>query len=78
MLRSKAIKVVEYEPKGAVTIVDKALLDLYTDYLISSFSYTTATGLSQLLDHALSHDQITRFLAQRPRTSPICGRLLSR
>ncbi|MCA1617660.1 MAG: transposase [Acidobacteria bacterium] len=49
--------------------MDKALLDLYTDYLISSFSYTTATGLSQLLDHALSHDQITRFLSQRPRTS---------
>jgi hypothetical protein len=69
MLRSKAIKVVEYEPKGASTIVDKALLDIYTDYLISSFSSTTATGLSQLLDHAVSHDQITRFLAQRPRTS---------
>lgn len=49
--------------------MDEALLDLYTDYLISSFSYTTATGLSQLLDHSVSHDQITRFLAQRPRTS---------
>lgn len=49
--------------------MDNPLLDLYTDYLISSFSYTTATGLSQLLDQSVSHDQITRFLAQRPRTS---------
>ncbi len=57
MLRSKAIKVVEYEPKGASTIVDKALLDIYTDYLISSFSSTTATGLSQLQDHAVVMQQ---------------------
>jgi hypothetical protein len=38
-------------------------LDLYTDYLISSFGATTATGLSQLTDGALSHDDVTRFLA---------------
>jgi hypothetical protein len=50
-------------------MVDNTLLDLYTDYLISSFSSTTATGLSSLLDHAVSHDQITRFLSQRPRAS---------
>jgi len=37
-------------------------LDLYTDYLISSFGATTATGLSQLTDGALSHDDVTRFL----------------
>lgn len=40
------------------------LLDLYTDYLISSFSLVTATGLSQMLDSGYSHDQISRFLAQ--------------
>ncbi len=40
------------------------LLDLYTDYLLSSFSLTTATGLSQVLDNNVSHDQITRFLSQ--------------
>ena len=45
------------------------LLDLYSDYLISSFGATTATGLSALLDGDLSHDQITRFLAGRRRTS---------
>src|SRR5919204_5520235 len=45
------------------------LLDLYSDYLISSFGATTATGLSNLLEGDVSHDQITRFLASRERTS---------
>ena len=40
------------------------LIDLYTDYLISSFSKTTATGLSSIVDGCLSHDQITTFLAE--------------
>lgn len=38
-----------------------AILDLYSDYLISSFGQTTATGMAKLVSH-LSHDQITRFL----------------
>lgn len=42
--------------------MDRDLLDIYTDYLISQNQYATATGLSQLLDGSLSHDQITRFL----------------
>ena len=37
-------------------------LDLYTDYLLSSTGPTTATGLSRLLEGALSHDHITRWL----------------
>ena len=45
------------------------LLDLYSDYLISSFGQTTATGLATLLDGEVSHDKITRFLASKPRTS---------
>ncbi len=45
------------------------LLDLYSDYLISSFGPTTATGLSALLDGAVSHDQVTRFLAGTQHTS---------
>ena len=49
--------------------MNKEMLDIYSDYLISSFSYTTATGLSRLLDNALSHDKITRFLAKREYTS---------
>ncbi|MEM7343323.1 MAG: transposase [Chloroflexota bacterium] len=40
----------------------KDLLDLYSDYLISSFSLATATGLSEMMDGAYSHDQITRML----------------
>lgn len=42
---------------------DKELLDIYTDYLISSFGQTTGTGLSRLLDGAISHDRVQRFLA---------------
>lgn len=46
--------------------MNKALLDLYSDYLLSSFSLATATGMSNLLDNAYSHDQITRFLGAQP------------
>jgi hypothetical protein len=38
------------------------LLEIYSDYLLSSFGQTTATGLSGVLDGAVSHDQVTRFL----------------
>ena len=48
---------------------DKCLLDLYADYLISSFGPTTATGLSRLLEAHLSHDKITRFLSERTFSS---------
>ncbi|MGI4870603.1 MAG: transposase [Janthinobacterium lividum] len=37
-------------------------LDLYTDYLLSSTGPIPATGLSRLVDGALSHDQVTRWL----------------
>jgi hypothetical protein len=49
--------------------MQEKLLDLYTDYLISSFGQVTATGLSRLLDGEVSHDQITRFLASEPKRS---------
>lgn len=39
------------------------MLDIYSDYLISSFSYTTATGLSRALGGIISHDKVTRFLS---------------
>ena len=38
-------------------------LDLYTDYLLSSFGQTSATGLSRLVDGEISHDGITRLLS---------------
>lgn len=47
---------------------DKELLDIYTDYLIRSFGLTSGTGLSRLLDGAISHDRIQGFLA-----SPVKG-----
>jgi hypothetical protein len=40
------------------------LLDIYTDYLISSTGATTATGLSRLSGNQISHDKITRFLRE--------------
>ncbi len=56
--------------------MDKALLDLYTDYLLSSFRSTPATGLSALLEGAISHDQVTRFLSSEKRTSADLWRLV--
>jgi DDE superfamily endonuclease len=38
------------------------MLDIYTDYLISQTKYATATGLSDMVDGAISHDQVSRFL----------------
>src|SRR3977135_498796 len=49
--------------------MDKSMLDLYTDYLLSSFGPITATGLSRLVDGQVSHDQVTRFLASPAKTS---------
>ena len=48
---------------------NKHFLDLYSDYLISAFGQTTATGLSSLLDGEVSHDQLQRWLAGEQQTS---------
>jgi DDE superfamily endonuclease len=50
--------------------MNKDLLELYSDYLLSSFSYTTATGLSKMTGGAVSHDKITRFLSEQELKSP--------
>jgi hypothetical protein len=50
-------------------MTDNELLDLYSDYLISAFGQTTATGLAILLDGQISHDRVQRFLAGTKRTS---------
>lgn len=50
-----------------MTTHNTRLLDLYTDYLLTSFGAATATGMASLLPE-LSHDQITRFLSQRELT----------
>jgi SRSO17 transposase len=44
-------------------------LELYTDYLLSSFGATTATGLSAMVGGDVSHDRITRFLSSQDYTS---------
>jgi len=49
--------------------MDKKYLELYTDYLISTFGYATATGLSRMVEGQISHDQITRFLSEEEYTS---------
>jgi len=48
--------------------MSSSLLDLYSDYLISSFGQTSATGRSRLTDGAVSHDRITRFLSAPKKT----------
>jgi hypothetical protein len=45
------------------------LLDIYSDYLISAFGQTTATGLSALLNGEISHDQMQRSLAGKVQES---------
>lgn len=49
--------------------MNKQLLETYTDYLMSSFSYTTATGLSVLSEGKISHDKVTRFLSSEDFTT---------
>ena len=55
---------------------DHELLDIYSDYLISAFGLTTATGLATLLGGAVSHDRIQRFLAHREFTSADLWRIV--
>ena len=50
-------------------MTNQELLDLYSEYLVSAFGQTTATGLSTLLDETISHDRVQRFLASDPRDS---------
>ena len=47
----------------------KQMLDIYSDYLIASFSQTSATGLSNLVSGEISHDQVTRFPSQDKKTT---------
>ena len=49
--------------------MNKAMLDLYTDYLLSTFGFSTATGLSAMIEGEVSHDKITRFLSAQDYTS---------
>jgi hypothetical protein len=44
------------------------LLDLYSDYLICTFGQATATGLGQVMEGSVSHDQVTRSLSGKKRS----------
>jgi hypothetical protein len=44
--------------------MNKKLLELYSDYIISSFGQITATGLSRALSGEITHDKVTRFLTK--------------
>lgn len=52
------------------------ILDLYAEYLLSSFGQTTATGLAGLLEGAVSHDRITRWLSSEARSSKDLWRMV--
>ena len=49
--------------------MNKQHLELYTDYLLSTFGYATATGLERMMDGEISHDKTTRFLSEDDYTS---------
>jgi hypothetical protein len=52
--------------------MNKSILDLYSDYLICSYTQTPATRLSNLMQGAISHDKITRFLSETiPRSQDL-------
>lgn len=50
-------------------MTDEKPLDLYSDYLISAFGQTTATGLSALLNGEISHESVQRYSAGERQTS---------
>ncbi len=56
--------------------MNKDLLELYSDYLLNSFTHATATGLSRMSEGRISHDRITRFLASEEMDSRTLWRLV--
>ncbi len=44
-------------------------LDLYTDFILTTMNQATATGLSKVVDGAVSHDSISRLLSENTFTS---------
>ena len=49
-------------------MADDGLLALYSDWLMSAFGQTTATGLSALLDGQIRHDHIRIALTSDARS----------
>ena len=55
---------------------NRELIELYSDYLLSAFSYTTATGLAAMTEGVISHDKITRFLCEEELRSATLWQLV--
>ena len=84
-LQSQGVEVSHFDPKDQditellklrkdlnkryTTTMNKDMIDLYTDYQLSSFGQTTATGLSAMMEGSISHDAVTRFLTNSEYTS---------
>jgi DDE superfamily endonuclease len=45
------------------------IAELYSEYLLASFGATTATGLSELWEGEVRHDQVRRYLAGTKKTA---------
>jgi hypothetical protein len=43
----------------------KTMIDLYSDYLLSSTGQTSAKGMSALLSGVITHDKVTQFLKKQ-------------
>jgi hypothetical protein len=56
--------------------MNRELLELYSDYLLSAFSHTTATGLSKMTGGEVSHDKVSRFLSEKDMDSRTLWRLV--
>lgn len=56
--------------------MNRDLLELYSDYLLSTFSQTTATGLSAMSGGVVSHDRISRFLSDEQLDSAALWKLV--
>ncbi|GAC1673425.1 MAG: hypothetical protein NVS9B9_30060 [Ktedonobacteraceae bacterium] len=54
------------------------LLDIYSEYLISSFGQTTGTGLAGLLGGSISHDQIQRLLGKEKLSAADLWKIVKR
>src|SRR5262245_23515715 len=47
----------------------QGIAEWHSDYCQAAFGAATATGLSELLEGEISHDQVTRYLAGAQKTA---------
>ena len=56
--------------RGIILCMKTKYLELYTDYLmVNTTGYATATGLSNMMEGEVSHDEITHLLSKQEFTS---------